>query len=144
MEVSILEVSKTEVSILEVSNSESEWTSILTIKDIFDFTPDIDIAECAYRDKTGSNVIERTKENCTFFNITKYVRQYICYRIKPQENNNMRFGAIYSSLYYERMLFEISCSGRLSRSTKSRVTLTGTTYPYMSRKYTPCYYKNCR
>lgn len=45
---------------------QANWTNILTIKDIFDFTPNIDIEKCLIRDKTGFNAIEGVKEKCDF------------------------------------------------------------------------------
>ena len=118
------------------------WIDILVIRDIFDMTPEPDIDKCLYRDSTGHRITISPIKGCNYFNISKYVnQQYICYHLKPVENSDIKFHDIYSSLLYDSMMYEISYSNILSKSTKIRVTLTHKGLPYISRFYAASFYK---
>ena len=114
------------------------WLDVITIEDIFEYTPYTDIDSYVYRDSTG-HTMKIQAENCTFFNISKYVQQqYVCYRLVAKENISFDFKLIYNSLYKERELYEVVYSGKLSESNKIRPTLD---YPEISNSYTPVHYE---
>lgn len=118
------------------------WLDVITIADIFEYTPNGDIDSCMYRDSTG-HTMNIQAENCTFFNISKYVQQqYVCYRFVAKENISFDFKFIYNSLYKERELYEVFYSGKLSESKKIRPTLAANNYPIISNAYTPVYYQS--
>lgn len=127
------------------ASSVKNWLDIITIKDIFDYTPKTpDIEVCLYRDPTGHIIRKETgcKNLPKIFTASKYVQQqYVCYRLVAKENYHFDFKFIYNSLYYERMLYEIQYSGKLSESKKIRPTLTGENLPHISNFYTPVYYQ---
>lgn len=119
-----------------------KWQDVLTVKDIFDFTADLDIEECVIRDETGHIAIVANGTQCNYFNISKYVQQQsICFRISVKKQSSMSFAAIHSSINYERLMFEIWYGGKLSLTLKNRPTLSGGFFPFISRAYTPTYYK---
>lgn len=120
-----------------------KWVDMITIKDIFEFTPQFEIIKCIIRDKSGFNGIISKKNNCTFFTITKYVQQqYVCYRIKPKQMKPVKFSNVHSSLYFERMLYEIHFNGILSRAMKSRTAISEILFPHIARIYAPSFFKN--
>lgn len=125
----------------KILRGHSDWLDVLTIRDIFDHTPNMTFDTCYYRDDTGHIVI-RSNGTCSFFNVTKYiVQQYACYWMKPLKSDQMDFLFVHSSLYSERLLYQINYRGILSNYSRIRPTLTGKTYPYTSRKYVASYYK---
>ena len=117
-----------------------KWLDVITIKDIFDYTPNVSIDECLHRDATG-HTFEQKWNDCDIFSVSKYVQQqYVCYRLATKENNSYDFKFIYNSLYKERLLYEIKYSGILSTGKKIRATLTEHLFVYISNFYTPAYY----
>lgn len=121
---------------------EDNWLNIMTIKDIFDLTPNAEIGSCSYRSPPGHRVISHGEDDCSIFKLSKYVvQQYVCYVIEtPGMKRKMEFKYIYSSLTMERMLFEFKYFGKLADATKIRPTLTLDQYPYLSNQYSPGYY----
>lgn len=129
--------------VLTDPKNRKTWTDILTIGDIFEYTPDSDITQCLYRDPTGHSIISSRMGECNFFNVEKYVfQQFICYRVTPKEQIKVDFEFIPNSLNYERLLYQIRYVGRLANATKMRPTITGYNYPFISRLYASGYFKN--
>ena len=118
------------------------WMDVLTISDIFSFTPDHFVDECSYRDETGDDIVHSSPYNCTVFNQRKYVtQQYICYQLYTKDEKLIKFDSIHSSLLFDKMIYEIRFSGQLSESIKIRTTINDEGYPDISRKFAPGYHK---
>lgn len=127
------------------ASSVKDWLDIITIKDIFDYTPKTPYIDgCLYWDQTGHTI--RKEIGCKYlpkiFTASKYVQQqYFCYRLVAKETYRFDFKFVYNSLYYERMSYEIQYSGKLSELKEIRPTLTGENLPYISNFYKPVYYQ---
>ena len=126
----------------EINTHREPWMDVLTIKDIFEMTPEPEIDECLYRDHTGHEVIRTEMNMCNYFTISKYVnQQYICYHLKATEDIQFNYRNVYSSLLFDSMIYEIRYSNTLSASTKTRATLTHSGLPFIGRKYALSFYK---
>lgn len=117
-----------------------KWMDYVTIKEIFDNTPQLKILSCATRDETGHDVIE--SKDCKVFNITKYVQQqYICYMIKTEMKNPIPFKSITESLLFDHLVLQFNYGGNLSMVHKLRVTLSDRDIPYTDSYYSLTFYK---
>lgn len=119
-----------------------QWMDILTIADIMEFTTSLYVDECTYRDRTGHDLLSDNHGRCNLFHIDKYVfQQYICYHMAAKEQVNIPFRFIHASLIGERWIYEFRFSRKLGECKKIRLTLTNGGYPYISRNYSPSFYK---
>ena len=119
------------------------WLDVLTIRDIFNFTPSFDIDACVYREPTGHNFVEGKHEACNFFTVTKYVQQeYVCYKIEEKNSYSIEFGHIFRSLYSERLLYKIIFGNKFARARTIRPTLSVASLPHIGRIYAKAYKKD--
>ena len=119
-------------------------TDNITISEILEMSPETVMDKCLFRDSTGNEVREFVPANeCnSFFETKKYVsQQYTCYQLIPKEKTTMTFRSIESSLRYERVIYSIYFTGLLASFRKIRFTLTGSGFPFVSRSYSPSFYK---
>lgn len=87
----------------------------VTIKDIFDFTPQVDdklFLECQARVPGDYEYFKMLGEGCfEFFNVTTfYLQEYLCYRFhyKGAENKTFNYGKLAYSLGHPGMIFSVS------------------------------------
>lgn len=87
---------------------EDIYNPNLTLKEIFDHTPDKLISECYIRLKPTRMVINYRNGDCLkYFTINKYFTQeYICYRISP-EHQYLSYKSYTSSLWYPHTIYWI-------------------------------------
>lgn len=117
-----------------------KWMDVLTVADVLNFTPDLDIKGCSYRTKIGNSINHR--HDCNMFDIEKYIsQQYICFRMSPKVEAAAEFYFVHTSLLYDRLMYEVRFNGKLSKSNKIRPILTDDEFPYISRGYAPGFYK---
>ena len=121
------------------------WSNKLTVRDLFEFTPNVTFDRCRYRDAIGNNVILASGQTCAdVFSVQKYIfQQYVCYALTKRKQESIDFDFIHSSLMYERELYNIDYSGKPSNVGKIRVTISdGNEMPSISRVYSPGFYKD--
>lgn len=123
------------------TNSLYRLFDVISVKDMFEFTPDMKISDCLYRDQTGNDIVQEEERTCdTFFKVKKYItQQYVCYAIRIRNQAAVSFHSIEKSL--DRMIYEIRLSEIQSRHRKIRPTITSFSYPLFENVYAPYYYK---
>ena len=121
----------------------NEFYSAVTISEIFQDTPNATIRSCKYRDTIGHTLLSASGEECSnIFGIRKYVlQQYICYQFIDKRKLPYMFTFIHTSLYGERLMYEIRFNEILRRSSKIRMTLSTYGLPVISRNYAVSMFK---
>ena len=114
---------------------------LVTIDDIYLNTPEFSLAGCSYCDQIDKDIIRSPKGNCPVFRIKKYVvQQYVCYQFISKNDFSIEFKFIHSSLFFDRMIYEIRFTGALARANKVRPVITDYGLPEISRHYVPSFY----
>ena len=116
----------------------------ITVAEMLNNTPKAAIDACLYRDATGNDMIELfDAESCSrAFETKKYIhQQYTCYMLSPKEQIYSSFRSVESSLRSGRVILDMRFGEPLSRFRKIRFTITDGGYPYISKAYSPAFYK---
>ena len=119
-------------------------TDHITVAEMLKYSPDIVIDGCRFRDQTGNEIIAlETSEECyKYFRTKKYIfQQYTCYQLIGKDYKPISFRSIESSMRFERVVYDMRLKGPLASFRKIRFTITNGGYPYVSRVYSPAFYK---
>lgn len=126
------------------SISDLGLMDLITIGDMFEFTPNIDIKECVYRDVTGNYAVypKNVSECYKIFSRRKYLNgQYVCYELKIKKHYPITFRSVSTSLQYDRTIYSIHFMGHAAKTRKIRATLGVQNYPTEGNFYASTYYK---
>lgn len=131
---------------LNVSNQEYDdlyrLIDTISLKDIFDYTPEPSMTDCTYRDPTG-NAIVWTGKNCTnFFDMYKYVTQhYVCYVAYARKDYSILFRSVEKTSDIDRSLYQIQLNLEWTQVEKIKISITNSHFPFVETAYSPSYYK---